>query len=308
MKRAIWRSGCCGPRVPGREPFAEAAAPDPSVRPLVRLSLSHACARFRPAGKGSSARAAGRFDRRRSRLPADLHLLRGRDRRSARCAACWSRLRLIERRIASASARPFRSTGVNRFFRRLRSPTLPCSSARERWPFTTRSRVSWCTASVRRPARTRPRPEEHDGSRGRRAPGGRRCRRAGPLHPWRLWKRRFSQAMALASTFPARAAMPCDPFLLARVKRTASQVGLSKASGRTTCRRLSRARRGAVARDGPPRAPRRRRPDDRLDRQCSLARAPARRRGLGGRPRLCPSRPGTVIPGQEFLYLVTERS
>jgi ComF family protein len=50
-----------------------------------------------------------------------------------------------------------------------------------------------------------------------------------PLHPWRLWKRRFNQAMALASTVSRASGVPCDPFLLARVKRTASQVGLSKA-------------------------------------------------------------------------------
>jgi ComF family protein len=50
-----------------------------------------------------------------------------------------------------------------------------------------------------------------------------------PLHPWRLWKRRFNQAMALASAVSRASGVPCDPFLLARVKRTASQVGLSKA-------------------------------------------------------------------------------
>ena len=50
-----------------------------------------------------------------------------------------------------------------------------------------------------------------------------------PLHPWRLWRRRFNQAMALAAVVSRASAVPCDPFLLARVKRTASQVGLSKA-------------------------------------------------------------------------------
>jgi ComF family protein len=50
-----------------------------------------------------------------------------------------------------------------------------------------------------------------------------------PLHRWRLWWRRFNQAMALASVVSKRSGVPCDPFLLARVKATKSQVGLSKA-------------------------------------------------------------------------------
>jgi ComF family protein len=50
-----------------------------------------------------------------------------------------------------------------------------------------------------------------------------------PLHRWRLWWRRFNQAMALASVVSKRSGVPCDPFLLARVKATISQVGLSKA-------------------------------------------------------------------------------
>ncbi|WP_414472980.1 ComF family protein [Microvirga sp. M2] len=50
-----------------------------------------------------------------------------------------------------------------------------------------------------------------------------------PLHRWRLWRRRFNQAMALAKTVSAESGVPCDPLLLARVKRTARQVGLTKA-------------------------------------------------------------------------------
>jgi ComF family protein len=50
-----------------------------------------------------------------------------------------------------------------------------------------------------------------------------------PLHRWRLWWRRFNQAMALAAVVSKRSGVPCDPFLLARVKPTKSQVGLSKA-------------------------------------------------------------------------------
>src|SRR5919112_6325060 len=49
-----------------------------------------------------------------------------------------------------------------------------------------------------------------------------------PLHRWRLWWRRFNQAMALAKVVSCESCVPCDPFLLARVKRTRRQVGLTK--------------------------------------------------------------------------------
>ncbi|WP_243370443.1 ComF family protein [Microvirga solisilvae] len=50
-----------------------------------------------------------------------------------------------------------------------------------------------------------------------------------PLHRWRLWRRRFNQAMALAQIVAAESGVPCDPSLLHRVKRTRRQVGLTKA-------------------------------------------------------------------------------
>ncbi|HEV2564017.1 MAG TPA: ComF family protein [Microvirga sp.] len=50
-----------------------------------------------------------------------------------------------------------------------------------------------------------------------------------PLHGWRLWRRRFNQAMALAKTVSAESGVACDPFLLARIKHTRRQVGLTKA-------------------------------------------------------------------------------
>ena len=54
-----------------------------------------------------------------------------------------------------------------------------------------------------------------------------------PLHPWRLWRRRFNQAMALARVVAAARELPgeplpCEPWL-ARVRRTRAQVGLSRA-------------------------------------------------------------------------------
>jgi ComF family protein len=49
-----------------------------------------------------------------------------------------------------------------------------------------------------------------------------------PLYRWRLWWRRFNQAMALSAVVSRASSVPVDPFLLARVKRTRSQVGLTR--------------------------------------------------------------------------------
>lgn len=49
-----------------------------------------------------------------------------------------------------------------------------------------------------------------------------------PLHRTRLWRRRFNQAALLAGTVARLAALPHEPALLARVRRTRQQVGLSR--------------------------------------------------------------------------------
>jgi ComF family protein len=49
-----------------------------------------------------------------------------------------------------------------------------------------------------------------------------------PLHRWRLWWRRFNQATELGRAIGAAHGKPCDPTLLARVKHTRPQVGLSR--------------------------------------------------------------------------------
>ncbi len=49
-----------------------------------------------------------------------------------------------------------------------------------------------------------------------------------PLHRRRLAVRRFNQAHALAQAISAQCGVPADPFVLARVKPTPSQVGLSR--------------------------------------------------------------------------------
>lgn len=50
-----------------------------------------------------------------------------------------------------------------------------------------------------------------------------------PLHPLRLWRRRFNQAAALAREISRETGKPCDLGALLRVKATLSQVGLSRA-------------------------------------------------------------------------------
>ena len=50
-----------------------------------------------------------------------------------------------------------------------------------------------------------------------------------PLHRYRLWRRRFNQAMALGVIVARESGLPCNPYLLSRVKHTRQQVGLTKA-------------------------------------------------------------------------------
>src|SRR6202050_2139532 len=49
-----------------------------------------------------------------------------------------------------------------------------------------------------------------------------------PLHPRRLWTRRFNQAAALAREVARRSGKPFEPALLQRIKATRSQVGLTR--------------------------------------------------------------------------------
>lgn len=50
-----------------------------------------------------------------------------------------------------------------------------------------------------------------------------------PLHPLRLWRRRFNQAALLASVISRHAGVPSRPDWLARRKATRPQVGLTRA-------------------------------------------------------------------------------
>ncbi|WP_372423942.1 ComF family protein [Salinarimonas chemoclinalis] len=49
-----------------------------------------------------------------------------------------------------------------------------------------------------------------------------------PLHPGRLWRRRFNQAAVLARALSRASGVPTDPLVLRRVKATRTQVGLTR--------------------------------------------------------------------------------
>lgn len=53
-----------------------------------------------------------------------------------------------------------------------------------------------------------------------------------PLHPWRLWWRRYNQAAVLAQALARASGKPVDPLALARIKRTPSQGEMPSAKAR----------------------------------------------------------------------------
>ena len=70
-----------------------------------------------------------------------------------------------------------------------------------------------------------------------------------PLYPARLWWRRFNQSAMLAREVARLAGVPVDCFTLKRVRRTASQVGLSAEQWRRNVRgafKVERARRDRI--------------------------------------------------------------
>ena len=49
-----------------------------------------------------------------------------------------------------------------------------------------------------------------------------------PLHPWRLWQRRYNQAAILASNLSKLTGLEMNPHVIARQRATRSQVGLGE--------------------------------------------------------------------------------
>ena len=69
-----------------------------------------------------------------------------------------------------------------------------------------------------------------------------------PLHPLRLWRRRFNQAALLAREIARQTGIRCDAGALLRVKATRSQVGLSRAQRAENVQGAFRAAEGAQLR------------------------------------------------------------
>jgi ComF family protein len=69
-----------------------------------------------------------------------------------------------------------------------------------------------------------------------------------PLHPLRLWRRRFNQAAMLAREIARLTGTSCDAGALMRVKATPSQVGLSRAQRAENVQGAFRAAPGAQVR------------------------------------------------------------
>src|SRR3954471_8749003 len=116
-----------------------------------------------------------------------------------------------------------------------------------------------------------------------------------PLHRWRLWWRRFNQAMALASVI-AKRLRPALRALAPRPRQGDEAPGraLESPARREPAGRLPRAGGGKAPARRQACPPRRRRDDDRGDRERRLARAPARRRQGRRRARLRPGGPGRL--------------
>ncbi len=148
----------------------------------------------------------------------------------ALCAACWSQIRFIERPFCERLGTPF---AVD-----LGQPLLSPAAIADPPVFGRARAVAEYdgTASL-----LVHRLKYNDRLELARAMGGMMARAGAdlladadvivpvPLHRWRLWRRRFNQAMALARAVSSGSGVPCDPFLLVRVKHTRRQVGLTKA-------------------------------------------------------------------------------
>ncbi len=150
----------------------------------------------------------------------------------ALCARCWSEMRFIERPYCERLGTPF---SVD-----LGSPGLLSPAALSDPPVYQRARaVARYDATARRLVQRLKYEDRLDlggalGAMMARA-GAELLAQADvavpvPLWRWRLWWRRFNQAALLARTATRGSDVPVAPELLARVRRTRQQVGLSRAA------------------------------------------------------------------------------
>ena len=168
----------------------------------------------------------------------------------ALCPRCWSAIRLIERPFCERLGTPFeRNLGEG-----LISPQAMADP-----PVFARARA--VARFEDGPARTLAHRLKYS-DRGELAPPiARWMARAGadlladadllapiPLHPLRLWRRRFNQAALLAREISRQSGKPRDLGALLRVKATQSQVGLSRAQRADNVQGAFRVAEGAAVR------------------------------------------------------------
>ncbi len=148
----------------------------------------------------------------------------------ALCPGCWASLRLIEAPLCPRYGTPLaldagigplyspRAIADPPVFDRARAVALFDDTARRlvhRLKY--EDRLDLAVAMARMMAAS-----------GRELIGEADCVVPVPLHRWRLWRRRFNQAALLARPVARGAGLPFEPRLLARVRATRPQVGLSR--------------------------------------------------------------------------------
>lgn len=163
--------------------------------------------------------------------PACLNCRQSTGAKDALCASCWAQMRFIERPFCERLGTPFPTD--------LGNDALLSPAAVSDPPVFSRARA--VAHFEEGPVRQLVHRLKYSDRMELAKPLGAWMARAGsdlladadllvpvPLHQRRLAFRRFNQAQALAQAISARCGVPADPFILARVKRTASQVGLSR--------------------------------------------------------------------------------
>jgi ComF family protein len=163
--------------------------------------------------------------------PACLCCRKSTETPGALCAACWAQVRFIERPFCERLGTPFAMD--------LSSEGLLSPEAIANPPFFARARA--VAHFEDGPVRQLVHRLKYSDRMELAKPLGAWMARAGnellveadllvpvPLHRRRLAARRFNQANALAQVISGQCGVPSDPFALARVKPTPSQVGLSR--------------------------------------------------------------------------------
>jgi ComF family protein len=162
--------------------------------------------------------------------PACVACAAATDRAQALCAECWSGISFIERPYCERLGTPFAvdiggalyspaAIADPPVFGRARAVAAYDGAARHRMKYNDRLELSQTLGLMMTRA------------------GAELLREADllvpvPLHRWRLWRRRFNQAAALARVVSQESGVAWDPALLKRVKRTRSQVGLTRTQRR----------------------------------------------------------------------------